>query len=47
VLAGSNSASNFALIPPFGARSAVSASLLAVLTNFAAQAIFYRPSYPL
>jgi O-antigen/teichoic acid export membrane protein len=47
VLAGSNLVFNFLLIPPFGARGAAWASLLALLANFVAHLHFYRRSYAL
>jgi O-antigen/teichoic acid export membrane protein len=45
VLTGSNLALNFALIPPFGARGAAWASLMALVANFVAHVVFYRRSY--
>jgi O-antigen/teichoic acid export membrane protein len=42
VLTLSNLALNFALIPPFGAKGAAWASLLALIANFLAHVFFYR-----
>ena len=47
VLTVSNLVFNFALIPPFGARGAAWASLLALLANLVAYVAFYRRSYSL
>lgn len=47
VLATSNIAFNFALIPPFGAYGAAWASLLALVLNLMAHVFFYRRSYAL
>ena len=47
VLALSNLVFNFALIPPFGAHGAAWASLLALVANLIAHAVFYQRSYPL
>jgi O-antigen/teichoic acid export membrane protein len=47
VLAASNVAFNFALIPPFGAQGAAWASLFALGANFLAHIYFYRRSYAL
>jgi O-antigen/teichoic acid export membrane protein len=45
VLAASNVAFNFALIPPYGAHGAAWASLLALVANLIAHVLFYRRSY--
>jgi len=45
VLALSNVAFNFALIPRFGAQGAAWASLLALGVNFLAHVYFYRRAY--
>ncbi len=45
VLAISNVAFNFALIPSFGAQGAAWASLLALVANFLAHVFFYRRSF--
>jgi O-antigen/teichoic acid export membrane protein len=47
VLTVSNLAFNFALIPPYGARGAAWASLLALVANLIAHVFFYRRSYAL
>jgi O-antigen/teichoic acid export membrane protein len=44
LLAGSNLALNFALIPPYGAMGAAWASLVALLVNYIAHVYFYRKS---
>jgi O-antigen/teichoic acid export membrane protein len=44
VLTGSNIVLNFALIPPFGAKGAAWASLVALVANFVAHVVFYRRS---
>jgi O-antigen/teichoic acid export membrane protein len=45
VLTISNLAFNFALIPPFGARGAAWASLLALIANLGAHVVVYRRSF--
>lgn len=45
ILTGSNLLFNFALIPPFGARGAAWASLLALLLNLMGYVVYYRRSY--
>jgi O-antigen/teichoic acid export membrane protein len=45
VLTLSNLVFNFALIPPFGAKGAAWASLLALAANLLAHAMFYRSAY--
>lgn len=45
VLTTSNLAFNFALIPPFGARGAAWASLLALIANLGAHVVVYRRSF--
>lgn len=47
ILTVSNLALNLALIPPFGARGAAWASLLALLVNLVGYVVFYRRSYTL
>jgi O-antigen/teichoic acid export membrane protein len=45
VLTLSNIAFNFALIPPYGAKGAAWASLLALVANLVAHVVFYRRAY--
>jgi O-antigen/teichoic acid export membrane protein len=46
VLTVSNLVLNFALIPPYGARGAAWASLLALIANLIAHAVVYRRAFP-